>query len=219
MADIRTTPQLDNFFGSNEDPLSHGGLWAQLDATGAPHQLQRLNNAGRGKVAFPQLFWASYWTPSTFTGDIQMWGALDEALSNTDWCGQGMLTNLGGSGNVPNGYIAYTVNSGGASRSEIYRYDASWNGTLLNATADQANYSHKNTLFLFQTVGTHLEYYYSNDGGATWTQLDDIVDNTYRTSLYLNISLVGMIGNETGWISFGGGTPGAFTTQPQLMRY
>jgi hypothetical protein len=215
VADIRTTPQLDNFIGANEVPLSRGGHWGQLDAVVEPRQLELQNNAARGEAHFPDANWKSYWTPSLFSGDMQLWGQLKDLLSGSDQVSQELLTNLGGSGNVLKGYGGLTRDFGGDNKIAIVRYDSYPSGAIL-AAQQIPKFIIDGTLLCFQTNGTSLEYFYSNDGGANWTTLLTAVDNTYRTSLSMVLGFTGMFGNVIGWSQFGGGVPGSLAASARL---
>jgi len=216
VADIRTTPQLDTFIRANEDPLSGGGLWVPLDTVRAPDYLQNLSDRGRGKAALSDRFWNRTWSGAPVTGDQEVWGWMDDDLQGSDWCGLGLLTNPDGTDVNHQGYIAYTRDFGGANYWAIYRYDTFDTVVPLLADAFETQYLFDSTLLLLRLNGTHVEYFYSNDDGANWTQLADVVDNTYRASLTMNISLVGMFGNPFfGYKGFGGGAPQP-ETQVQL---
>ncbi len=222
MADIRTTPLLDDFNGADENPLANGGLWGPLDTdpagpvgpSGRADNLRREGGAARGFLSIPDRFWTRYWTPSPFSGEWQIWGKLDSALAGGDWCGLAFLTDSGGFDTSPDGYISYVRAPGGNNDSLLYRYD-NWAATLV-ASDSRAAFLAADSLLLFQTNGTGLETYYSNDDGANWTALISAVDNTYRSTLWMSISFVGMFAGATGWIGFGGGNPGNLATINQL---
>ena len=82
MADIRVTSEIDNFSRADENPLSAGGNYAQVRTSGDfSQQLQNKSND-----AWPQTgaahFSASYWTPESFTGDMEMWGEVTGFTDN-----------------------------------------------------------------------------------------------------------------------------------------
>lgn len=206
MADIRQTPQLDDFQGADENPLSRGGNWAEIDSVNQTDQLILEGGAARGHPSFVARYWADYWTPLVLTGDSEIWGEVDETLSNFDWIGQGWLTNCPGVDAEHNGYISYIRTGGGNNASEIYRYDDWPNGVLLGQDI-RAAFVVAGTLMLSRIEGTHIKSFASTDGGANWFSLVDVVDNTYRTGFSIHLSITGVFGNAIGWTGYGGGYP------------
>lgn len=215
MADIRTTPELDNFIRANENPLSGGGIWGELDTVNPGANLKNQTNAARGTLSIPDRFWCRYWTAGALSGDIELWVEIDSPLTGTDWAGLGLLTNAGQNGVNHQGYVAYIQDNNLSDIVSIYRYDT-WDSGILVSGSTISAFQGANTLFLFRTNGTSVQSYYSNDGGANWTTLVDAVDNTYRASLYMIPAFVGMFGGETGYIGFGGGATGTLTASNQL---
>ena len=215
MADIRTTPQLDNFIRADENPLSGGGIWGDLDTVNPGSNLRNENNAARGFLSIPDRFWCRYWTAGSFSGDIELWVQIDSELTGGDWAGLGLLTLAGQNGANHRGYIAYIQDNNLSDIVSIYRYDTWDSGILVGGNTISA-FQVANTLFLFRTSGTHVQSYYSNDAGANWTSLIDAVDNTYRNSLYMVPAFVGMFGGLTGYIGFGGGAAGTLQQVNQL---
>ncbi|HVE35373.1 MAG TPA: hypothetical protein VNC18_17540 [Gemmatimonadaceae bacterium] len=213
MADIRTTPELTLFPQANENPLSGGGDWAQVDSVDYPLQLQCVNHQAQGDDVFFRDVFSSRWTPLSLTGDIQVWGLATANIDVNQSYSLRLFANTGGAGGVLDGYIVNFTAGSPVHGALLFRMD---NGTATQIdVAGSSQFIAADTLFLLQTVGTHVQTYYSHDAGQNWTLLNDVVDNTYRS----NLALVLVTINSTSfphWGQFGGGLAGSLNRHVQL---
>lgn len=213
MADIRLTGLLDDFNRADENPLSGGGNWAQVDSTTFPNQMRNLSNLAAGQ-AFLTIS-ASYWTPGTFTGDMEVWGQCAGSTDNNEGWILGLFHDVGGAG-VVDGYRAGWFQSVGPDTLQIRRID---NGSTTLISTTNAEIPVGDDVILFRTVGGDLEMWLSTDDGANWTNQVTHADSTYRTDLRLAIatSAAGE-GFDPKFLGFGGGVEQEEEFIPQMYR-
>lgn len=213
MPDIRTTPQLDNFIRPNEDPLSGGGKWGQVDQTLYGRQLRNDSNQARGNVAIG-LAWLSYYIPLTLDDDMQIWGSISSQPPNGDSYFQLLWDPVGGDNQSISGYGVAWQQQNADCFCELVRRDANVPTDI--ATDTRATYLAPGTLLLLQIEGTHVQTAFSTDGGSNWTTVCDVVDTTYRTDLHPILGIGGDFNGGMGWTSYGSGEAGTLTTANQL---
>ena len=85
---------ISDFTGSDENPLSEGGNWANLNSSGNP--LLRVSNATSASVAAAS---ASYWTPANFGADLEAYATITTLSSGSvgivTGSGRGRRSNMG----------------------------------------------------------------------------------------------------------------------------
>lgn len=202
MADIRTTPELDDF-DRDEDPLSGGGNWAKVD-TGVWPADMAATSAGDGAVGAdpPDAFY--YWTPGSHTGDMEVWATSSFGADLTEAWRLGLFKDVGIHGSVVDGYGILVTSDGGVADWSLRRYS---NGgfTQIAGVLGGQHLSGGGDLALLRINGNEVEVFYSLDDGANWTMIMSATDTTYRTGLYLSLGISTDDGGNPGWINFGGG--------------
>jgi len=211
MADIRVTSEIDNFSRADENPLSAGGNYAQVRTSGDfSQQLQNKSND-----AWPQTgaahFSASYWTPESFTGDMEMWGEVTGFTDNQNAWYLCFIKDVG-TANI-DGYICGWIDAVG-DRIQIRRFD-NGSATLIKDVA-LSNLPNGGDLLLLRTVGNDLQAWQSVDAGANWSMDTSVTDSTYRTGLSLTLALFSSASNGPKWAGWGGGQAVDFI--PQIYR-
>lgn len=212
MADIRTTGLLDDFNRADENPLSGGGNWAFNQFLS--NQLKLASNTAVGIDA--STFQGSYWTPSTFSDDMEVWGTVsgDAGENNTGWL-LGFMKEMDGA-TTADGYYFQIRNPVGAWTADIQRV-ANDVPTAIKVYAEPPSLL-AGHLLLMQRVGDDLTVYHSEDGGANWTAYGTpVTDTTYMTGLGVFIGVDNGTSSLPGWTDVGGGEPIEFV--PQIMRY
>lgn len=200
MADIRTTAQLTDFTGANEDPLSDGGRWASAGVA-AGGQLARKSNAAVNSIIGGATLGHSIWTPSTFSDseDIEVWGQ----------------ASGGGGGAAGDGWRLGFFNAAGQGYTALYFNAASpfvlirkYFGGLPQNIAGPAGVLFNAGTFLFRKSGTTLSFYNSQDFGANWSLLLSVDNGEITGDFNLVLGAEDQGGGQIdSWISFGGGNP------------
>jgi hypothetical protein len=206
-----TTSVLSTFDGANEEPLSEGGNWAgPIRAASASLGACRLvsNTVGPSTVGGISTS-ESYWTPTTFGADQEVFCTVSAAATGTQgfsiWC----RLQQEGADTVDGYNLSYTHGTGfrmfriaNAAFSQV----GSTN-TQAVSTGDAAGLS---------VIGTSLEMWYKASGGS-WTSLGTGTNSDVAGAGKLGIS----ISQATAAVrldAFGGGeVVAAATTTPKMM--
>lgn len=213
MSDLRTTPELDNFTRANENPLSFGGKWSQVNPHGYAPQLRLVGNNAIGQSTPGRTVYSSYWNPSTFDGDMEVWARCAGFCDFNDNYSLGLLTGLGGADADICGYVANWETSIG-NGIELFRQDNGVN-TLLELFGT-IPFPDGGDLIILRTRDDQVETFQSLDAGATWQLKASATDTTYRTDLSLVYRLINQAADSPGYMGVGGGT--RIPTQPQFIR-
>lgn len=184
MADLRLNSEPLDDFNRNENPLSLGGKWAQMDATRPPLQCALIGSSGNGSARRTGTISAySYWTPLTMDGDdAQCWSYTRGGNASAQAWGWVLGKDFGGSG-IWDAYSARMEIGTGGGSCVMYRITNGGSTTL------QSNPVNPPTgggwLGLIRRNGSHVEFWASDDGqvGNSWTKYLDVVDTTYVNGL------------------------------------
>ncbi len=220
MADIRTTGILDTFQRADESPLSFGGKWGQaVTGPAFTYEEQLILNLQTAKgeiVGSGAVNWTSRWLPLTLTGDdIEVWGQFDSGIEADQRIGLALWENEGGNFSAVNGYLfQLKASSPGVAVAHMYRQDSGVE-TLMQTVTD--DFFFNDAFYLMRVTATHVESWFSNDGGANWTIMNQVANTAYRSNLQLNLNTFSGL-SDPGWSEFGGGIP-TEAAAPQIMRY
>jgi len=190
---------LDNFNRADENPLSFGGNWAQGHTSWCTHPLKVLSNRARSTA---NNFNGAYWTPSTFSGDIKVFGKMTDGWPTNSASQLGLLKDVTGN-NTVDGYVTFLVKTIGGYKVQIRRLTNNV-ATILKNVSMPVN-PVPGDLLLFRTNGALLQTFISKDLGLSWLKITEHSDNTYRTGLSLHIGVGATSGGGPGWDDFGGG--------------
>ena len=212
MADIRTTALLDSFEYS-ENPMSNGGKWekgwngwANMDTNGAEAGM-----ASAGSSVF-------FWTPETFSGDMEVWGQSAGVADLSEGWRLAMLSGPGASVSTITGYILLVNNAiGGLATWAIRKYPGGGTGFSNIGGASGQPRIDTGSYALFRRNGDDLEAYISTDGGANWTLIASVTDTDFTTDLNIGIGLDSDDGTGEAWAGVGGG--GSNTTIVPVPQY
>lgn len=210
MADIRTTPLLDDCQRANENPLSFGGRWAVTDYGLWPAPMSLSNNtispAARGTMNY-------YWTPEWFSGDVEVWGLNVDVPDLTEGYRLSLLKELGGSLQVDGYQLFVNFTIGNIASWEIRRYTNGVRTDLAGASGDRPTTS---APILFRLVGGVLEGWMAVDvGGTIWNKMVSVADAMYTGQFYASLGIDSDDGTGPGWGGFGAGR----TTTPWMPQY
>lgn len=160
---------ISDFTGSDENPLSEGGKWANLNTSSNP--LQRISGASGQTVAG---ICASYWTPENFGPDVEAYVTI-VTLSTGFHSILLRIQNEGGAAtwdgyrfNVSSSTTSHIyVVTNGVSTSLIQNLDTTWaSGDKLGA----------------RIVGNTLQLWRQPSGSSTWNLVSSAVDSTYPSA-------------------------------------
>lgn len=219
MADIRYTPQLDDFTSfADENPISHGGKWQAYASNRPPMQkattgggTQRMCRSDTG-ASFLNCF--SAWAATgPFDGDVEIWGERYEGgflLGHNERLA--LTTDINpATGGDKNGYHLWLHQQTGSHRFVLYRVGG--------GTVELANVEADKTWISMRRNGNNVEVWGTDDPAGTWTKHIDVTDTTYTTGLYLVFGEGTNHSSDaalTGWISVGGGVE--VDTFQQIIR-
>ena len=230
MADIRVTGILDPTDDRGptvapEIPLDYGGRWSPYGSytddlallaygVGPAHYII---TASDQTPSTPQQA-HSYWTPSTFDGDVEVWAHLNTGLDDGASMSLGLISSAGGYGGSWDGYHLRIINTFSASttRWEIYRID-NGSATLVASTLDSVvSLPSGDHVVLFRRSGNDLQGYKSSDDGLNWTLGVSVTDSTYTTGMNVGVGTsVQSITDYPGWYTVGGGVD---NWMPEFIR-
>ncbi|MGH3078100.1 MAG: DUF6531 domain-containing protein [Gaiellaceae bacterium] len=202
LADIRTTPLLDDFDRPNESTLSGGGNWAKADTSS--NVIQLLNNQVTlpSQTSITSLY---HWAPQTLDGDVEVWATFKGALDDGAAADLGIVTEVGGT-NQMDGYVLRAVNTFGFAGWQI-RKRTNWGGVQVLAQAGFVGGGvATGHIVLLRRQGNALQGWRSKDGGATWTLEVSASDSTYTADLRIGLGLSVAVATSPAWDDFGGGT-------------
>lgn len=205
MADIRYTPQRDDFQRPNENPINPP--WLRNWGSGVNCQL--LSNSLKSTVGNPASSGQDFWSTMSFTGDdIEAWGIFTGTLPQAESNRFGLCDSAVGM----NGYICRAQNPVGPDNWVIRKYT---NGVATGIASQNAPLPSGGSICLMQLTATHVRVYHSTDGGLNFTLIVSAADTTYRSNLYLHF---GGNGRGGGWTGVGGGVP-SVRRHPQIYRW
>ena len=130
LADIRTTPLLDDFDRPKENPLWGGGSWAKADASSNLIQLVDNQVTLPSQTSIVSLY---QWVPQSLDGDVEVWATFKGGLDDGAAADLGIVTEVGGT-NEMDGYVLRAVNTFGFAGWQI-RKRTNWGGVQVLAQA------------------------------------------------------------------------------------
>jgi len=159
---------VSDFTGADENPLSEGGNWANLNTSSNP--FKRLSNAAGASVNLANN--ASYWTPGNFGPNLEAYVTLTTLTAGT----AGMAFRIQGEGGAAtwDGYIAVAANSG----ITIYRV---LDGALTVIGSDSTAFVSGDKIGVSIT-GTLITTWRQASGSAAWVQCVQAADATYSAA-------------------------------------
>lgn len=173
---------LTAFTGADEDPLSDGGNWANLNSSGNP--LKRVSNAVAASVG-GNCF--SYWTPSNFGPDLEAYITLTSVSGS-----QGIAARVQGEGGA-NTWDGYVVNQLATSNTVIVRYD---NGVATTIAQEATTTWGNGDKIGMRIKGSVIEVWRFPSGGSAWQLIAMATDTTYpnagKIGLYATTTTSGM---------------------------
>jgi YD repeat-containing protein len=206
LADIRTTPPLDNFNRANENPIA--APWVPRVAGGARGRLfnQQLINVNTS--TFIDVYTAA-------PNSTEVWAQTAGNLDQQEFWYIALLANPNGSG-VLDGYAAQYVDPTNLPpRWNLLRYD---NGVLSQPLATAQVTASLPSYFLLRREGGDVVIYRSGDSGANWTQDLRHADATYTTGLYPGLGIGTIDATGPSWDNLGGGPGGTPPTQLTVVK-
>lgn len=211
-----TTPLLDDMMRGDEDPLSDGGNWDQVDPVDYPDQLQLKSGRAKGFPTLGSGVWTSRWMPLTLSGDMQLW-AIPYQTPTVGW--ESSLRLLGNTGlgtSTLYGYIANQRHDGsGNATCRLYRMDNSVATLIDSQTAFGIWDPFDRTLL--ETKDDQVIVHWYDASTDTWNVLNQVTDNTYRTDMKLVLAVIESQLADAEWRTMGGGQSNtAFV--PQIIR-
>lgn len=219
MADIRTTMVLDDTAArAQENPLSYGGRWAEYGSwsgdlanllIGSFNAITLSNQA----PAVPQQS-HYYWTPSTWSGDVEVWARAAQNLEDGASASLGMISSAGGYGASWDGYHLRINNTFAFFRWELWVV-TNGSGSMVDTGVDPG--VGFGDYVLFRRNGNDLEGWYSGDNAANWSMVISYTDTNYTTAMSVGCGFsVSLITSYPGWLYFGGGVN---VNRPQFYRW
>lgn len=209
MPDIRQTGFLDDCQRSDEDPLFWDGRWARMFSAGSWLKLH--NNSITMGSPLGGTSQSSYWTPSSFSGDQEVWGIGGGGYDIREGLRLYMcMTNP----TDPHGACGYRMqNMAGVTGSgcSIDRFDNGTATILASGAFVDMGFS---DIYLFRRTGNLLELWVAYDGDdQNWTLLCSAIDSNYHFG-YIGLGTAQDDPNP-GWGGFGGGK----IHRSQIYRY
>lgn len=201
------TPELTEFVGADENPLSDGGNWAGGIDNAAPLKLIS-NTATDSAHGAPNY---SYWTRNAFrTSDrsaVEVWGCtvggqLGAALETWRvalWLDDPALAI---------GYLGY-MGGGIGKEFAIRRYD----GGLTNFTDLASSFGVYMEKLGLAINGDAVELWWY--GSGTWNLALSVDDPNHRGQFYLSLGIEDPTGGGLGFVCMGGGT----VRRSRIIRY
>lgn len=227
MPDIRTTPQLSDFAGPAEIPLSEGGNWDQAATDGDyVHPLELAidvggNHKAAGHIGLfgGKVNWTSYWTPITASGDVEVWGRATH-LEISQRLGLALWAGAGGAFSGITGYLVQMMQTDNFGNGAVFLYRQDGGSeSLLDSAGNSDGFLQTGGLYLLRTRDSDIEFWYSLDNGDTWTMPDPfpVSDNNYRTDFRLVLNTYTWL-TDSGWYGVGGGEPRVDWPQEFIRR-
>lgn len=202
MADIRLTPQLTDFVGPDEDPLSMDGRFGPLGFR--PLQLQRFNNTATSQphpTVIDGYIAASRWTPETFTGNVEVWACTDGGQ-----LGAALESWRIDLWNAPLNLQGYSfLYGGGISKGYFLRYYSG--GGVSNFTNLASSAGGFPDIMMMRLTPTNVEGWASFDNGANWSLMVSVADANFRTNLHMSLQVEDPTNGGLYFSCFGGGVP------------
>lgn len=159
---------VSNFTGADENPLSEGGNWGNLDSAGSP--LQRISSAASGGAVANC---RSYWVPANFGPDVDVAVTISTLSGNS----VGLLARIQGEGGAAT-YDGYQIDATTAGCS-IYR--ATDAGLLFLLGQSLIGFVSGDKLGM-RCVGSTIQVWRQPSGSPNWYLLLAVVDATYASA-------------------------------------
>lgn len=230
MADIRITGVLDptDSRAVPENPLSYGGRWAKyfadhsgsddlaLYSNGGGHHVITSDDQG---IGHPQQS-HYYWTPQTFSGDMEIWGYMSSYLGWDDGASLsiGFVKDVSSVNGPWDGWHLRFNNTFAFVGWEIYKItNGSGSKVASGSTASIGDGpTSAGDLVLFRRVGSELQSWISYDDGSTWESRLNHTDSAFQTDMYLSVGVaVAAVTQYPGLYHIGGGVD---NWMPEFIR-
>ncbi len=196
---------ISDFTGADENPLSEGGNWANLNTSSNP--LQRLSNAATASVNADS---ASYWTPANFGADLEAYVTITSPATSP----AGLIGRIQGEGGAAT-WDGYVVRASTLSL-QIGRVD---NGVItLLVNTGSVTIASGDKLGM-RISGSAIEAWKQLSGSSVWNLVATTTDTTYASAgkigLFCTSTSIGMddfyaatnsnLFTPLAWTSRGGG--------------
>lgn len=197
---------LDAFNRANENPLANG-TWSLL--TGLTSMgLRVVSNAVTAQASTDG---ASYWTPSSFGPDSEIYATVPTFTAQSDFIELFLRVSGAGTGNI-NGYAVNFERA--ASGLTVYLIKYVNNGlNTLKASVTASSWIPGDGVG-FSITGNILRAWIYHAG--SWSVIDDVVDNTYTASGRLALK-ISQFGGSVVLDDVGGGTAGAILASTKTI--
>ena len=197
MADIRYSPERDDFSGAFQDPIQ--SPWVKADAASWAANMWRngsgsmIGKGGDSKYAL---------TTVTMSGDMEVWGRPIISADITEGWRMALLKDVGSSG-ACDGYstrVAWNIGS------ETVTINRMTNGGFTGlANVDVTGLmGNAPPFFDFRLEGDQVEMWHGTDAD-NWFILASVTDSTYRENLHPCLGASSDDGTGPGWTAMGGG--------------
>jgi hypothetical protein len=164
---------ISDFTGADENPLSEGGNWANLNSSGNP--LKRLSNAVASSVGVSR----SYWTPANFGPDLEAYVTLSTAAAGT----AGLVVRVQGEGGA-NTWDGYQITAASTGTVTILRAD---NGVTTQLIAAAGGFASGDKLGV-RCEGSTIQAWRQASGSSDWNLISSAVDATYGSAGKVGLS-------------------------------
>lgn len=165
-----------DFTGADETPLSEGGNWAAINTGGS---MQRVSNHVAAQSAGAK---GSYWTPTTFGPDVEVYTTLGAPFTGTNRI-FARLQDVGGS-NTADGYAASVSET--AQETQIQRITNFGINAVLASRTGSALWNNGDKLGL-SCEGSIIRLWRFPSGGSAWILILEVQDSTYPNAGYVGI--------------------------------
>ncbi len=173
---------ISDFTGADENPLSEGGNWANLNTSSDP--LQRLSNAASASVNTDS---ASYWTPANFGADLEAY----VTITNPATSPAGLIGRIQGEGGAAT-WDGYVVRASTLSL-QIGRVDNGVITLLVNTGSVTVASGDKLGM---RISGSAIEAWKQLSGSGVWNLVATTTDTTYASAgkigLFCTSTSIGM---------------------------
>jgi hypothetical protein len=159
---------ISDFTGADENPLSEGGNWANLNSSGSP--LQRISNAVAGSAAADC---HSYWTPANFGPDLEAYATLPNVVGNV-----GIVARVQGEGGAGtwDGYRVRAVGGSNTAQSSVVT-----NATVTVLISVAQTWSANDKIGM-RVEGSTIQMWRQAAGSGDWNLMATAVDTTYSSA-------------------------------------
>ena len=199
---------LSSFTGSDENPLSEGGNWADLNPANSG-ELKRASN--QATIATAATIGAAYWTPADFGPDVEAYVTVVTAPTVSDSVQILARVQSAGGSNTHDGYAVRVS----ATDTRIVTVTNGTNGApLLQVTRTPAN----GDKIGIRCHGDRVSAWVQPSGGS-WANLGTVIDSTYPAAGKVAVHSAGTspvfddVYAGTAYDTFTGGSAGAAITE------